>query len=418
MARDRRVALVERETLGGPAVTPPLVRYQYTNHLESSCIELDDNASPITYEEYAPFGATLYSTSIYSDKRYRYSGKECEGESGFYYFGARYYAPHLARWISCDPLDPAHDGNLYSYVDNNPIRFIDPNGAEPVSVTYSSPSTITFVDPRKTPIQVPGAVIVNYGGKERLAPLEPLSKTAPIAWESNYKLPSEGEYIPELGGYFANDAALGRTQFHPGEDPLTYYDRTTLADEQTRIKEEFITKAVQVRQAKENYEVAKLQFAFTEIAAGALGEFVIGPLLGRLIGGGGATVGEVGGEVGGRAARFVDPELKALVEEALQEAKAATRSMYHGGGEEIAVGRACSTTPNVEYAGEFALRNNGRVVQYEIPAERLDALQRSGAVLKMQDSIAGTGISGEELRFTAESMTEDLVKELKAYRVK
>src|SRR5687768_9200842 len=57
-------------------------------------------------EEYHPYGTTAWWTDVgstVSQKRYRYTGKEKDEESGLYYHGARYYAPWLARWTSADP---------------------------------------------------------------------------------------------------------------------------------------------------------------------------------------------------------------------------------------------------------------------------------------------------------------------------
>ncbi len=114
-----------------------LIRYQFSNHLETACLELDDGNQGatipqiISYEEYYPFGSTSYSsvdkTREVPAKRYRYTGKERDEESGLYYHGARYYAPWLARWISCDPL---FSGNLFVYCACNPIILFDPTGKQ------------------------------------------------------------------------------------------------------------------------------------------------------------------------------------------------------------------------------------------------------------------------------------------------
>ena len=61
-------------------------------------------------------------------KRYRYTGKERDDESGLYYHGARYYAPWLARWTSCDPAGLAEGPNAYLYVRGQPLGSIDPSG--------------------------------------------------------------------------------------------------------------------------------------------------------------------------------------------------------------------------------------------------------------------------------------------------
>ncbi|MDX2151427.1 MAG: RHS repeat-associated core domain-containing protein, partial [Bryobacteraceae bacterium] len=64
----------------------------------------------------------------------RFTGKERDGETGWDYFGARYFSGALGRFTSADaplvdqhPEDP-QSWNLFSYVRNNPLTFIDPTG--------------------------------------------------------------------------------------------------------------------------------------------------------------------------------------------------------------------------------------------------------------------------------------------------
>ncbi|KAH6856079.1 RHS repeat-associated core domain protein [Chaetomium sp. MPI-CAGE-AT-0009] len=129
----RRVALVETRTQGEEAGLPARsTRYQLSNHLGSSTLELDGTAQIISYEEYTPFGSTSYqmvqSETEISKKRYRYTGKERDKETGFYYHGARYYAPWLGRWTSPDPAGLVDGVNLYAYVQNSPLTMSDPTG--------------------------------------------------------------------------------------------------------------------------------------------------------------------------------------------------------------------------------------------------------------------------------------------------
>lgn len=111
-----------------------LVRYQLHNHLGSTSLELDATAHVISYEEYHPYGTTAYQAKNAAKKsaakRYRYTGKERDEETGFNYHGARYYAPWLGRWTAVDPIGTRSGTNAYVYVSNNPARLIDPNGRD------------------------------------------------------------------------------------------------------------------------------------------------------------------------------------------------------------------------------------------------------------------------------------------------
>jgi len=65
--------------------------------------------------------------------RYRFNGKEQDEATGFYYYGARYYAPSLSRWLSTDPLAEKYQGfSPYNYTLNNPVIMIDPDGQYPI----------------------------------------------------------------------------------------------------------------------------------------------------------------------------------------------------------------------------------------------------------------------------------------------
>jgi len=61
--------------------------------------------------------------------RYKFNGKEQDEATGFYYYGARYYAPSLSRWLSTDPLAEKYQGfSPYNYTLNNPVMLVDPDG--------------------------------------------------------------------------------------------------------------------------------------------------------------------------------------------------------------------------------------------------------------------------------------------------
>ena len=129
-----------------------LIRYQYANHLGSALLETNEDGDPISYEEYHPYGTTAYRSSKpgfdLSLKRYRFSGKERDEETGLYYFGARYYAPWLARWTSSDPAGFVSSLNLFRYCANSPTIYSDPSGAkERISYKTSDVNLTGVKDP-------------------------------------------------------------------------------------------------------------------------------------------------------------------------------------------------------------------------------------------------------------------------------
>jgi RHS repeat-associated protein len=164
---DREIALVEsrsNDTTGEDKSPRLVVRYQLRNAAGSTHCEVDQYAKILTYEEYSAYGATLFQalSMVETPKRYRFTGKERDEESGFYFHGARYLAPWIAVWISPDPAvglscgrsssnstapstrvdrdecDERSRGkrlhllmNLYGYARANPIRFADKNGMDP-----------------------------------------------------------------------------------------------------------------------------------------------------------------------------------------------------------------------------------------------------------------------------------------------
>ncbi|UCD58262.1 MAG: RHS repeat-associated core domain-containing protein, partial [Candidatus Hydrogenedentota bacterium] len=132
----RRIAMVETKTIdinNDPSPTQ-LIRYQFGNHLGSASLELDNESKVISYEEYFPYGSTSYQAMDKNikaaAKRFRYTGKERDDETGLYYHGARYYACWLGRWMSADPMGTVDGTNLFAYVRGSPVVLSDPSGGQ------------------------------------------------------------------------------------------------------------------------------------------------------------------------------------------------------------------------------------------------------------------------------------------------
>jgi len=138
------------------------LRYGLNDHLSSCLIELDQTAQLISHERFFPFGATASFTTR-SDvevdyKTIRYSGKELD-RSGFYYYGERYYAPWLGRWTQPDRHGVVDGLNLYCMSGNNPINFVDRQGATVVpaqtAINMPSPGPTRRPSTQSTAAQAP-----------------------------------------------------------------------------------------------------------------------------------------------------------------------------------------------------------------------------------------------------------------------
>ena len=126
-----RVAIAELRTAGSDPAPPRLIRYQLATNTGSVGVELDEQARVVTYEEYAPYGSTTYQavrSATETPKRYRFTGRERDEETGLSLHGVRYYAPWLGRWTSADPEGLADGPNLYRYARGSPLVVADTTG--------------------------------------------------------------------------------------------------------------------------------------------------------------------------------------------------------------------------------------------------------------------------------------------------
>jgi RHS repeat-associated protein len=110
--------------------------FYHSDHLGSSAWVTDASGNAIQHLQYLPFGedfVSQQSTSFAS--RYTFSAKEKDTETGYSYFGARYYDSDLSVWLSVDPMaDKYPSMSAYMYVMGNPIVLKDPDGRFPISI--------------------------------------------------------------------------------------------------------------------------------------------------------------------------------------------------------------------------------------------------------------------------------------------
>ena len=113
--------------------------FYHSDHLGSAAYLTNDAGQVTQTLNYLPYGEDWVDIQNYAETRYprlgiySYNGKEKDYESGFHYYGARYYwSEVLTGWLSVDPmLDKYPSISPYNYCTWNPIRLVDPDGKGP-----------------------------------------------------------------------------------------------------------------------------------------------------------------------------------------------------------------------------------------------------------------------------------------------
>jgi RHS repeat-associated protein len=124
--QDRFESILDQLT----ANDPEDVQYFYhSDHLGSSSFITDASGTVDQHLQYLPFGEPWIDQRTNTGIRFTFSGKEKDEETGYSYFGARYYNSDISIWLSVDPLSDEYPSlSPYNYCANNPIMLVDPDG--------------------------------------------------------------------------------------------------------------------------------------------------------------------------------------------------------------------------------------------------------------------------------------------------
>ena len=106
------------------------IEYYHNNYLGSIQAITDGLGNVVWSRDYYPYGDEKGS-GIGSDdaNEYKFTGKEWDNESKFFYYWHRYYDPEIGRFVQVDPMwSESINLSSYHYCNNNPLIAIDPDG--------------------------------------------------------------------------------------------------------------------------------------------------------------------------------------------------------------------------------------------------------------------------------------------------
>jgi RHS repeat-associated protein len=118
----QRVAMRENGTL----------YWLLTDHLGSTAVVANESGAKVAERRYRAFGQSRYDSDPLLPTDYRFTGQREESAIGLYFYNARWYDPALGRFAQADTVVPEPGNpqslNRYSYVLNNPLKYMDPSG--------------------------------------------------------------------------------------------------------------------------------------------------------------------------------------------------------------------------------------------------------------------------------------------------
>jgi RHS repeat-associated protein len=127
----------------------------------------DSNGNVVAEYEYDAWGNIISQTGpLASENPYRYAGYRYDEETDLYYLMARYYNPKHGNFLSLDPhpgvLDNPITQNGYTYANNNPVMYVDPDGNHPVLIALAG-TLLRFAAPLiKSAIKKYGSKAINF----------------------------------------------------------------------------------------------------------------------------------------------------------------------------------------------------------------------------------------------------------------
>jgi RHS repeat-associated protein len=191
-------------------VSTGTVYYYLSDHLGSSNIVASATGAIVNESDFYPFGGERQITNNLANQKYKFTDAERDAESGLDVHDFRSLNTSMGRWMSPDPsgigfANPTNPQtfNLYAYVGNNPLRYVDPLGLEeeaPAPEEGGLDGGIGQVVPQCEGSGCPGI---------QTLPSPPIPADHGGAWQNNSGIGPMGGGLGHLVGQQGNDNAKG-----------------------------------------------------------------------------------------------------------------------------------------------------------------------------------------------------------------
>lgn len=114
------------------ALAQATVTYFHNDAAGTPWLATSQSGAVLWKENYLPYGHRWKADPAARNNQLWFAGRPHDPETGMSYMGARYYLPLLGRFTGMDPKEvnpeQIHSFNRYAYANNNPNRYIDPDG--------------------------------------------------------------------------------------------------------------------------------------------------------------------------------------------------------------------------------------------------------------------------------------------------
>ena len=174
----------------------------FHNDLAGSPVAATDAGGQVLWREsYRPYGERLANAPAASADTVWFTSRRQDPETGLVYMGARFYDPLAGRFVSPDPVGfdetNLHSFNRYAYANNNPYKYVDPDGRQATSVLR--------------PL-LPPPVRVGVGAYEAATALGAGSIGSWLTMKTLDRIYSDAESSANDGGHGARGREVGRDE--------------------------------------------------------------------------------------------------------------------------------------------------------------------------------------------------------------